>query len=116
MNNYVAGGSSGSTYRGGRTLLIEDARAFHRYGLLVQPDFRLPKNWIISYGGLPVPPLPNGPEALRRAILERRDTMTAEERLRPENAADNEAAWWVLLSRERDEAVEFYAFPRLDHR
>ena len=49
-------------------------------------------------------------------MLERRDTMTAEERLCPENAADNEAAWWVRLSRERDEAVEFYDYPRPDRR
>ena len=45
MNNYEAGGSSGDSYRGGRTRLIEDARQFHRYGLLVPSDFRLPKNW-----------------------------------------------------------------------
>ena len=55
MNNYEAGGSSGGTYRGGRTLLIEDVRAFHRYGLLVPPDFRLPKNWVISCGGIAAP-------------------------------------------------------------
>ena len=80
------------------------------------PDFRLPKNWVISYGGLAVPPLPNGPEALRRVILEQRDMMTAEERVRPKNAADNEVAWWVRLSQERDEAVEFYDTPRPDRR
>ena len=34
--------------------------------------------------------------------------MTEEERLRLENAANNEAAWWLRLSREHNEAVEFY--------
>ena len=43
---------------GGRTLLIGDAWAFHRYGLLVPSDFRLPKDWSISCGSLAVPPLP----------------------------------------------------------
>ena len=55
-----------------------------------------------------VSPLPSIPEALRRAILEWRDRMIEKERLRPENAADNETAWWLRLSREHDEAVEFY--------
>ena len=80
-------------------------RDFHRYGLFVPPDFRLPKNWVISYGGLVVPPLPASLEALRRAILELQDMMTEAERLRPENTADDEAAWWLRLSPERGEAV-----------
>ena len=42
--------------------------------------------------------------------------MTEEERLCPKNAADNEAAWWSRLSRERDEVVEFYERSRPDHR
>ena len=72
MNNNETDVSSRGSYRRGRTLLIEEARQFHWYGLLVPPDFRLPKNWVISYGGLAVPPLPASPEALRRTILERR--------------------------------------------
>ena len=61
-------------------------RAFHWYNLLVPPDFCLPKDWSISWGGLAVPPLPNTDEAFRHAVLERRDRMTWAERNRPENA------------------------------
>ena len=69
MHNYEAGDNSGGSYRGG-TLLIGNMRAFHQYGLLMPPDFRLPKDWSISWGGLVVPPLPTGDEAFRHAILE----------------------------------------------
>ena len=75
MHNYEAGGSSGGPYRGGHTLLIDEARQFHRYSLLVPPDFRLPKNWVISWGGLAVPPLPMSEVAFRHAVFERRDRM-----------------------------------------
>ena len=48
MNNYETGDTSRGSYRGGQTLLIDDAKQFHRNGLLVSPNFCLPKEWVIS--------------------------------------------------------------------
>ena len=80
------------------------------------PDFLLPKNWVISYGDLTMPPLPASEEAFLHAILEGQDRMTEEERNRPENVADNKDTWWLRLTREREEAVEFHDPPRPRHR
>ena len=74
----------------GRTILSEDAWELHRYGLLVPHDCRLPKDWSISAGGLPVPPLPETDEQMRRFIARRRSWMTPAERRLPEND-DSEA-------------------------
>ena len=67
---------------------------------------------MIRWGGLTVPPLPVTEEAFCHAILERRDMMTEADRNRPENAADNDDASWLRLTREREDAVAAYDRPR----
>ena len=76
----------------GRTIQSEDAWELHRYRLLAPHDCRLPKHWSISAGGLPVPPLPETDEQMRRFIARRRSWMTPVERRLPENN-DGEANW-----------------------
>ena len=92
----------------GATLHVPEAKIFHHYGLLCPPDCRLPKEWDISIGGLPVPPGPATDEGLHLAILERRDRMTEAEQNQPENAVDNVGAWLARLHRERGEELAAY--------
>ena len=44
MHNYEADNNSSGQYRGVCNLGIDEVRQFHRYGILVLPDIRMPKN------------------------------------------------------------------------
>ena len=66
------------------------------------PDFRLPKGWVISVGGLVVPPFPAMNEAFEHTILTRRDKMMEAERNFLENDIVNWVAWNNRFMRQRD--------------
>ena len=65
---------------------------------------RLPHGWVLSAAGVPVPPLPQGPE-FEREVFVVRATMTAEEFADPANAANNIARWTTYFEERRNQAL-----------
>ena len=92
-----------------RTLNKEMAEEFVKYALPVPPDTRLPFGWVISAGGLAVPPVPVG-LALQVLILQRRAALTEEQRGDPLYTAES-PYWLELFDGERQEAIARYDGP-----
>ena len=65
---------------------------------------RLPHGWVLSAAGVPVPPLPQGPE-FEREVFVVRATMTAEEFADPANAPNNIARWTAYFEERRNQAL-----------
>jgi hypothetical protein len=69
----------GATNNGfGRRLLHQwEGRLLHAAGYMAPPDFRAPRGWRLSAGGIPIPPPPTG-AALDATIDEVLETMSDE--------------------------------------
>src|ERR1041385_7479331 len=89
-----------------RNLSQMEALLLAQAGYPCPPDTRPPHTWVLSAGGVPVPPVPLvGTSAFRREVDAVRSTMTAEERADPDNAPNNTPAWEAYFTSRRAQAV-----------
>ena len=90
MANYEGVAANGF---GRQWLHVHEAQALFHAGYPVPSAFRLPSGWVISAGGLPVPPIPTG-NARRAAIVNHYwGSLTDEERNDPQWNPDNRQVW-----------------------
>jgi hypothetical protein len=68
------------------------------------PNMRIPRGWVLSAAGVPVPPLPQGAQ-FDREVLAIRATMTEAELADPANAAGNFARWMAHFEERRNQAL-----------
>ena len=77
-----------------RNLSQMEALLLAQEGYPCPPDTRPPHGWVLSAGGVPVPPVPLvGSAAFAREVEAARTEMTAAERADPENMANNTLGW-----------------------
>ena len=89
-----------------RSLHEWEAYLLHEANYPAPPDVRAPSRWRLSAGGVPVPPLPVPETPYFHAEIERAwASLTATERVLPEYAADNHAAWAAYFERRQEERL-----------
>ena len=89
-----------------RSLLQMEAILLAQVGYPCPPDTRPPHDWVLSVGGVPVPPAPRvATPAFTREVEAARAQMSPEERANPVNTANNTAAWDDYFQLRRAEAI-----------
>jgi hypothetical protein len=77
---------------------------------MAPPDFRAPRGWRLSAGGIPIPPPPTG-AALDTAIDEVLETMSDEQRVDPRFFPDNREPWTSFFRRRYERELAAYDGP-----
>ncbi|KAK1681808.1 hypothetical protein QYE76_042656 [Lolium multiflorum] len=93
------------------SLTVAEAWALYHARYPVPPDMRLPSSggWKMAVNGIGIPPPPKpGTDQWRDGIKARRAQLTAEERLDPTWAANNNDAWWKTYFKAKYD-VEMYS-------
>ncbi|KAM0861583.1 hypothetical protein ACQ4PT_045803 [Festuca glaucescens] len=89
-------------------LQVAEARALWNVHYPIPPDMRCPGGWVLSRGGLPVPPVPTR-SARAVAIYDHFwGQLTPEERNDPRWSPDNNHAWTAFFEGEREDRLAAY--------
>jgi hypothetical protein len=95
---------------GRRSLHQWEGRLLHAAGYMAPPDFRAPRGWRLSTGGIPIPPPPTG-ATLDATIDEVIETMSDEQRADPRFYPDNREAWMAFFHRRYERELAAYDGP-----
>jgi hypothetical protein len=93
-----------------RCLYQWKGRMLYAAGYPAPPDFRAPRGWRLSVGGVPIPPPPQG-AALDAAIDEILEGMSDEQRADPRFYPDNYPVWNVFFWRRYERELATYDVP-----
>jgi hypothetical protein len=111
-NNGFGSGDDGAANNGfGRCSLHQwEGRLLYAAGYPAQPDFHAPGGWLLSAGGVPIPPPPQG-ATLDAAIDEILKGMSDEQRADQRFYPDNYPAWNAFCQRRYEHELAAYDGP-----
>jgi hypothetical protein len=110
MAGYGSNDGAANNGFGQRSLHQWEGRLLYAAGYPAPPDFRAPRGWRLSAGGVPIPPPPQG-AALDAAIDEILEGMSDEQRADPRFYPDNYPVWNTFFRRRYERELTVYDGP-----
>jgi hypothetical protein len=110
MAGYGSDDGAANNGFGRRSVHQWEGRLLYAAAYPAPPDFRAPRGWRLSAGGIPIPPLPVG-AALDVAIDEVLEGMSDEQRAEPRFYPDNYQAWMAFFRRRYQRELAAYDGP-----
>jgi hypothetical protein len=110
MADYGSNDGAANNGFGRRSLHQWEGRPLYMAGYPAPPDFRAPRGWCLSVGGVPIPPPPVG-AALDVAIDEVLEGMSNEQRAEPRFYLDKYQVWTAFFRRMYERELTSYNGP-----